>query len=447
MDSAKLGVIFVIVVMAASTAGFAIMFSDDSSGGGDEPPPIPDQPTAISYFSQDVPADVVQLFQKIRIKALTNELEIYNIDTEIFNLEGVRRVESFYEVPPEGAGVSGMVYVADITYSGEGTALDLISLIDENSQYLDIQVARIYGLVSIPETVELQNPDFNLSKNYTFDDPLIQAFLSPPTIASDEIEVYLLVTLISDEIIELAAEETTNITAAPKFVFLPNSFEITKLEPKLLLYTDFNYSYMPDEASIKQSLLNLGGVEAVSILNSSLPEPTLTVEFSDVNLSLLKPDLNTSIINLPAATALIFLDVENTLLIDFNSQHNFADFKNQISDAITLLIPSENFSVKETSGSISFDLNLSTTETLSIAEQATALLNSQNIFSKVYQQAVFDADSFTDLQTEKIYLLEEGNFLAAIQPGHSAGEIITLEIFFQGVRDKAQNINASEPSE
>lgn len=450
MNANQLMGIFVAVILLGSTAGFALWFSGQDQDGAppnDEPPPI-ENPTLLSFSAEDIEAEVIELFASAIISSPTQEAEIAKIDAELTSIEEIRSVRSHYRQLQSPELSSSLVYMADITFVPGTDVEQLVDKISEATTYLDDVTAGIYGLVAVPNNIVLENPDLNLMKNYTFEDPLIQAYLSIQTQKQDKIMLGINITFSGEAIMELVAIEIENITAAPQSAFLTQELELTELTKEASLYSSFDYSNTTDANSLEQEILALQSVEAVTP-DYFEPLPILSLTFEeDANFLDLKPDLNTQLPEIFGVEELSFLDYAQKIELVFNKDSNLFSIKEQIQTVLQQLNVDSNFySLEEPKKHFQADLNLTTSATTELANALEQLLSEKDIEYELYQKVKFNVDELTPKDQNKSYAVEDSIIEAMVLPGHSVGDGVELDIFFQGIRGMAENINAIESTE
>ncbi|MBN1941094.1 MAG: hypothetical protein JW772_02840, partial [Candidatus Diapherotrites archaeon] len=105
--------IFIAVIMLGSTIGFALVSMqnnpDTPNNNGDEPPVQP--PTEIRFVAPGVESEIVELLPSIRILGTTENLNINDLDSQIYNISGVRNVASKF------SNETGQItYVATVSF-------------------------------------------------------------------------------------------------------------------------------------------------------------------------------------------------------------------------------------------------------------------------------------------------------------------------------------------
>ncbi len=433
---------FIIIVMVGSILGFAIIASQGRESPPPEPPPI-DAPTVISFKADDVDANVAQMFPSMFLTCSTNETDIERIDSDIYSIEGIKRINSFYRRTTDEAIEGALLYIGEIGFAEGYVAKELLEEI-KKIDYLYGTEAYALGLVALPPTVILENSDLNLTKEHTFNNPLSQAYLSIDTIKGDSLIVSLEVGVAGERETGILAFESYNLTAAPKAISLTEELQIDSLQPKLFFEgrTDYSNSISVDFNKLEKEIIGLEHVESLSMHKSDIIFPSVLIEL-DGNYEALEQDISNLLNDLNGITnSDLYLD-QSALSFDFDLESDFPVLKSSVLEGLQDL----GIGVKELNEpeiNVTGDLNIASEDAAAIALSLSSLFDEKNLEVEVRQYAYFTVDSFTGPDTNNMYVLDVNKFGAKIMPTHNLGEKVELDIFFYGIRGRAVAIQAEE---
>ncbi len=428
--------IFIVVTMVASTLGFALWYNqDDAQQPTPEPPPI-DTPTIINYEGE-ASGKVVELFNRVLVIAPTEQAEIGKIDAELYGVEGVRRVISSY-LPTSQDVQFGLKlsYRAEVDLDQSIRPADFIKELTENSEHLYGISAWRTSLISLPKEVSLTNPDLNLTKEHTFDDPLIQAYLKPETIKGDEVTVALLVGLAGNTISSLIAEEIVNVTASPTNFFIEKEMAINELEPKLVFAGSYNFSKGHTEESIVSKAEALDDV--VSAEAAITPPWFYSLEL-EVSETYDENTMKETLSGIEGVTAVRIRAENSNIVVDFNESFDIAKLKSDIGAAL----PAYPLEITEPKSNLLLDIEYSTSELTLHPQTLSLALADLGIEGDSYQPSTILAETLEN-DDGNAFEVKDGNFTAHVLPTHSEGETVSLEIMASVSRGKIVSVQAAE---
>lgn len=438
---------FIIIIMVASTAGFALVASgtfdqDNAPPAPPLPPDTPQTPTIIDYHAENVEGEVVEIFSSMHLTANTEEADITKIDTELLSIEGVRSVNSRYRQGTTELA-AGFTYAATLALTQGKTAKEMLQKISEKSKYLSAINGGPFGMVSIPKTITLKNTDLNLTDEHTFDDPLMQAYLTKETRKGDELKIGMNLKLSGNEPFDIIAYETQNITVGPYYLTSEGEYSVAELLPELSAAKDVNYSRLPNEESLREAIASIEGVNS-SALEYGKVANFATIEF-DANISEMHDDLNATLSEINGIKNIRFFSSRNALNFDFDenfSSEQYKTLRERATEALNQKAKISNFI--DPLVVISADLNINTIHADEISQALANIFAEKEVAVEVHQKALFKAESISPPDSEDPYTIKEGSFTAPIVQGAEVGDTVTLSVFFQGFRDEAREIMAVE---
>ncbi|MDO8633858.1 MAG: hypothetical protein Q7K34_01035 [archaeon] len=447
MDSKKLFVIFIAVVMVGSI--FAVFLYGGNLNNSPQPPPAPpvdgSQTTAVDFEAAGVAAKVVRLFPTIVVTLPTTETDKTVLDSRLAGVQGIAGLLSsrFSQAgDPTGSGGLSLIYVAELSVSSDESTLDLADRVSAVEGFEKAEVIRA-GFVSLPTQVTFSN-QLGLTQGHVFESPFSNAYLSAETLAEDEVEVFLQASLAADSLQSIIAIEEKNISASPKQASVAEPLPIDSLEPQLAA------SFVGSEeilavgatAALEEELLALFPDSNSAIVSLGFFSPALEITL-DKNYSSFQEDFKTVLTDFNGVIDFDLSLDENKLLV-FLGQETFLETKQKIFDEFASL----NFGVLGSKGPavpMEAAIDFQTTVLSENALKLSGFLSSKPFSgANVFQPASFSAVSFTEPDSNSVYSLEKGSFSGLVFPTHAVGETVNLSINFVATRGKIISINAKE---
>lgn len=466
MNSGQILSLIIIILFIGSTVGLSFLFNQGGQEGGEETEenlpnievgdglPIETQ-EIITYRSEEIDANVEEIFPSMSLTATTEEADIIKIDQEIQYLDGITSFQSSYK-PIQGQSFSGgLTYIANISFDPSYTRQEILNSIKENTTYLTDIEAYSTALLEIPQTIMLYSvDDKNVFKEHTFDEPYTQGIISFETEAGDPLKVVQQVTFNGEIVIQSIALETANENTAPVQVEKFLGGTIIDLNKKVIFYLKDTYAGT-DYNNMKQEIETLNNFDSFESFEVSEPQNPnsffeQTYSFDVViDKNLMEADLNElenslSEISLITSHWVNQVDGETNIMVDFNEGTDYMQLKQDIKGKLNELDFDENeITFYDPMVYIDAEINSLSNETSEIETSLNALFESYDIDeSLIYQMSVVDI-GVTELTNEDnniTYELESSSFECLINLGHSEQEIIPLDIGFTGIRDKATDL-------
>ena len=379
-------------------------------------------------------------------------MKIMNIDkinAKVRDANGITGINwSKYSNPEQGSEFS-FAYAAEITYdNSKYSAEQVVENISGSAEGVLYGVeAAALGLVVLPKEIELSNADLNLTKAHKLEDQFSNAYLSTEGRKGDALKVVVNVTLSGEELINILAFESKNLTAEAVSLSLEGKYALSELDRRIIIYGDVNYSYLPDGNALKAELLAINGIENADV--EIFPEmKRINLNIYDSNTASRQDDLNSALSSIAGITNFFFVPVDENKLymaIDFNDAQPFANLRNEITNKISALGISESgIELNEPGASLNIDLNTSAEQTAEIYAALKTLFAQKNISTTIYQTGKSNTNFLTTQDANKSYTIDANYLPLFAIPGHSIGEEIDLKIDFYGKRDKAIAIRAVE---
>ncbi|MFH1225207.1 MAG: hypothetical protein V1676_05385 [Candidatus Diapherotrites archaeon] len=444
MDSKQAMSIFIIIVMVGSIIGFAMMFLGDKPAEQAPPAGNGAAPTAIAFKAENVDANVVEIFPSMRLIATTDKPELSAIDSQVRSASGVRNISSYFAgSAPEGS-TGALLYIAEVTFDPARSASEIISAITEKSDALYDIEAYPYGLVSVPKTVAFYNADLEMSKNYTFPNPLIQSILASETMKGDSIQVEITADFVGGIVSKMLTYETYNPNSGMMLVSAVGNYKVSALLPALIFNGTVPLPSSPESSTLKSELLAVQGVNDAN-LEFSNPDYTINLELDQNIGSEISADFNSALF---AISGVLNVTVQEpaTLKVKYGRDASVSEVEKALRSAVS----DAGFSVKELKIpeiNISAEISLSEgVDSSAAASGIAAILSKYSIDAKPYRKAVFDYNSVADNEGKQ-YSVEGGMFEATVVPGRLAGDEVELSLFFFATRNNAGSISAHEMEE
>lgn len=243
IDSNRLAIIIISVLMITSVVGFAFWMSPATSDQPASPQDSAQQPAPVilNFEAEEVPVTVTNILPVLRLTAFTDEANILNIERELISLDGVLSLEiSRFETSVESRQ---LVYVAEVVLENE--EIDQIQMVETIEQQTSLQdvFAVKKALLRLPSTVRLHNADLDLEKVLTFRQPFSEGLISLDSLMGDALKVHLIVSLQGEELVGVPySYETENVSDATLQFSDEATVEVVSLTPSLVFAGKFDYN-------------------------------------------------------------------------------------------------------------------------------------------------------------------------------------------------------------
>ena len=437
--------IFIAVLLIASIVGVTAFYSfpdqDNGNNDGDGLTDLP--PTAIEFVAEDVEAVVFQLLPSIHIVAETVKTDVIALNTSIYSIEGIKRVNgSFQQWSYTNLG-TGFIYIADISFDADlNSAFILEALANETSlQYVE---GRNYALVELPKKVSMHSADevLNLSREYEFSENITEAMVGFGSIEEDVLKVELSATFIGEQATNILASESKNVTATPEEKNVLLSAPVAELEETLLFNAEVKRSSLENLDSLEQDINAVNGILNAQVFvpgivakinisgTGALEEQTLSNFESFLN------DLNAENVSLENAPLSGF--------VLFNSKISSQDFLEKLS---AIKAEAAGFEIdtliEEETGFLSGQAALASVNSGPQGSTITALLEAKGIEADIKQPANLTLFEISDSEGNT-YAVPTGSIAAMLSSGHSLGEDVEVEVGFVIVRNLFNSAFAEE---
>ena len=452
MDTAKIGAIIIAIIMVGSIVGFGVGFLSKSQG--EQPPAnenVPFQnPTTIAFTAENVPAKVLELSPQFLFTAFTDEAEIYKIDEAIVELapNSITGLASEYKTSNDSSKGS-LIYFARIGFdSTQISALELFDLIS-NLEVFNSSEAYGIALVEIPKKVTFYSKELDLNKEYVFEDQLIQVFTALDTLKGDEIETIIDSQFQGQQLVQLLAFESKNLTAEIVQVSLVKDSEIVSLDEILTFSAKINFSNFLDENVLKSEILALDSVSDAEV-SALMPSKTLSISIP-ITYSNKIEDLNAVFNEFTELNSFNFFtsDTDLNIQLQFTEATNLIDLKNSLKEKlIELGINESEIEFIESFSIVSGEIYLIEENVSLAANDLKSLLISLNFNEiELLQKGLIEEHSLTNPETEKVFSLDNNSIDSAFLPGHTIGDIVTMQIVFMAQREKVLFAQAVEKTD
>ncbi len=189
--------ILIIISMVLSSIGYAFLYMNPNNSTTNSTDA--NSTTTVDSFPIQFEADsngLVKSYSKSYILVGdTNYSNITDIDRNVMKIKGVSNVESQFTINPDSSSGYTYRYRADVTvYDVNNLTFDSLVLSNTRTQ-LSNTVLYQYAVVEFSKDVNFINTDLNISKQYTFGNPLASVILlDKDTRIGDNINIKLYVT-------------------------------------------------------------------------------------------------------------------------------------------------------------------------------------------------------------------------------------------------------------
>jgi hypothetical protein len=423
--------IFIVIIMIGSIVGIAVWSTEGRETETSSPNPIIPPTNSITFTAENVPAKIINIFNYMIITGNTNEFEINKIDSELKSVNGIKQIVSRFAGNPADSIGSDLTYVAEITFS-EKTALELLEEINAKSVSLQNIQGIITGSVNIPKNITLINKDLNLTKEHEFSETLTQALLHPYSIEGDDLLVSIEVNLNNKIVLSQNAFEEKNLTAEPIPVFVEQEMDLNELKPELNLSALIKKSSYENEIKVNELIESISGITEFETIIAK-EENKIKFYFNELN----ENEVNSLTEFFEEKKIVINSDL-NKKIIEIELNENYSELflivKEKINDTEFDLNKIEE-------ANILFNSNIIIDgDSKTISQELINLFEENGFEIQLKQKALFFTEKITNTEDENFEVTEP--FQALITPGTT--EKINLEIFFYGIRGKAEYIQAEE---
>ncbi|MBN2126841.1 MAG: hypothetical protein JW703_00440 [Candidatus Diapherotrites archaeon] len=442
MKGEQIMALFIVILMIGSIVGFAVWSSEDRNPEPQNQIQEPFVPTnSIKFTAESVPVKVINTFNYLIITANTNEMEINKIDSEIKSVNGVKQISSRFAGDVKDSLSSGMMYIAEITFSAGKNPEELVQEIQAKAVSLTNVQGILNAVVNVPKTVTLSNSDLNLIKEHEFAETRTQALVLPSTIEGDELLVSLEVSLANSLVTSQTAFEEKNITAEPIPVMLEKELDLNELKPELALIATINRSFFEGNDKTNELIKSVSGITGSNTILARQGN-MIKVYFNELNETEFS-DLNNSLNEITGINVDSDLN-KATVFIQVNAETEYNSVLNSVEEKISLAEMDFN-SLVEPTVSINSDINIESVNSKEIAEAVNALLEGKEFEVQIMQKALFSVDKLVNENDESFEVTAP--IEAMINPGKTIGEKVNLSIYFYGIRGKAEYLQAEEVME
>lgn len=436
---------FIILTMIISTVSFSILYSGNTS---DSTTPVPEEipeqkPANLNFKAENVPATVFQVLPSMKIIASTEEQDITKIDSQIFSITGVKNVTSFFRL----AETSGKIdYVAEISYDKTLSTGQMAGLLDSVA-LIQVQAVFPFAMVEIPKKVTLkpESEDVDIEKEYTFENTMASALIELTSIKDDEIEVELNVTLAGNELVQMAAYETKNITAEFKTHSAKMPLAIFSIEKAVSFSSDaFPYAE-----------INLDALKSSVLSNENITDANIEKKFFIASFEiLLSPELvadenalKNAILEVPNTKDVSITDSNalKKIKISFSEDADYPSLKNSIIEKIA--ISADSLSITGPKLVLNGGVSLVDSYSAETADFIKSKLSALGINVQFFQNAKATLPAITDSELATTYTYDANEFDVKLNTGHKENDTVDLDITYYTARDEVLAIFAEEITE
>ncbi len=438
--------VFIAVIMIGSIVGVTVFYSfpdqeqGPGQGNGDEPV-LP--ATAINFVAENIEVKVDQMLPTIRIQAETNETDLVVINSSIYAIEGIKRVNAGFEQSPYTLLGTGYVYVAEISFDNDlnlGVMLERIG--EETSlEYID---GYTFALIELPSIIEMQseNSDLGLFQTYEFSENISEALVGFDTMEGDQLTVLITATFIGNDATNIMAFEETNLTATPVEKSTMVEAEISSLENTVFFETELPYSLFDSLSLLEEEIAVIDDVNNASVFISGV-EAKLSINGEEIEeakfseLEIFLNDINAggvSVENNPLSAEISFEEITSS---------SFSEKKELIEEKIEEL--EIEASVEEINGMLSGQVQLESNDSRQSTLSLITLLESKGIVTETMQLGELAVQELPNPDDSEIsYSVDTGLVQAMLKTGHSIGDLVNVNVDYVLVRSIVRSAQATE---
>ena len=442
-DTKTIFSIFISILMIGSIVGFTAFYSfpdqNQNPDNGDQPV-LP--PTAINFVAEDIEVRVDQMLPTMRIQAETNETDLAAINSSIYAIEGIKRVNAGFEQSSYTLLGKGYVYVAEISFDNDLNLGFVIEKLEEETS-LEYINGYTFALIELPSTIEMQseNTALGLSKTYKFSENISEALVDFDTLESDQLTVSITATFIGDDATNIMAFEEENITAAPVEKSTRLEAEIASLENTLFFEAILPYTLIDSLFSLEEEIIAIDDVNTASIYMTEA-EAKLSIngeEIEDAKFSELEIFLNdinagaVSVENNPLTAEVSFEEI---------SSNSFSEKKELIESTLEEL--EIEAVVEEITELVSGEVQLESSNSTQAAISLITLLKSKGLSAEITQSGKLAVQKLSDPDSELSYSVNTGLIQSVLKTGHSIGDTVNANVDYVLVRGIVQSAQVIE---
>ncbi len=445
MEAKDIFAIVVAVLMVGSIVGFTAFYNfpdQDTQPNGDGL--INQGPVAIDFIADDVNATVHQLLPTIKFQAETTETDVVALSNKIYEIDGIKKVNGGFQQWGSTSLGTGYIYVADISFDADLNSEYIVGELQSKTSLQSI-FGFNYALVELPRTIQMKSVDesFNLSREYTFSENISEALLELDAIEGDAINVSVTATFVGADATNLMAFEQANFTSEPVLKTTSLEAEVESLETSLLFEATVPFSLSEAASTLEQDINAIAGVASTKVFFSS-PSATLSIsseeslsEASEAELDSFLNDLNAESVSLEAEPFGAFVSFGREIEIPL-----FLEKKEEVLSKIKELGVSA--SIEESVSFLSGVAELDSPDSTQSGQAVQDLLSSNFTEPKVGQPGMLALEEIPDPEIGKSHLVSSGEMQAFLRTGHTAGEMVQVEVNYTLVRGVIQSVSAEE---
>lgn len=433
----KIGALLVIGLMLLS--GVAIFFAGQNAGT--DPNTDPNAPALKSFHADDVQGQVTQVFATAVVGAQTAETDKSILDEALLDVPGVQAVDSqFTKLSPTDAKLT---YVANVSLA-EGFDKDVF--VDGVLSIIEIETPEIYfqAAISVSPTLVVKDEN-NKDTTITLPNSIIQAIVSPETQVGNTISGQLVATYQGEQLVSAYILESQNISLSPTPISIEGTYTLSALEPQLAIAGSFNYWFGFDENVLVTGLANVNGITSVG--PPLVPSIGKTITITVDNADLMMQDFNAFI----AAHADHYTSV--TLTADGFVVGLGNVTLEQAQDELTMGITeaaAANVPVSFTNPLTQFlvDVNVSAGSTANVESAIQSYFANWpvDVNVELFQNGQVDATTLFVADLNQSVMVPNGVIPVSVQPGHSIGDAIVIQINGIVVSNELVYVNGLEPT-
>ena len=443
LDTKTFFSVFISVIMVGSIVGFTAFYSFPDQGqdtvNGDEPV-LP--PTAIDFVAENIEVTIDQMLPTMSIQAETSETDLVAINTSIYGIEGIKRINAGFEQASYTSLGMGYIYVAEISFDSDLNLGFVLERLEEETslKYID---GYTFALVELPPEIEMQSREsaLGLSQTYNFSENISEALVGFDAMEGDQLTVSVSATFIGDDATNIMAFEEANLTAAPVEKSTLIEAEIASLESTMFFEAELPYSLLDSASLLEEEIAAIGDVNSANIFMSGVDakisingEGLGIAKFSELEIFL--NDLNAggvSIENQPLKSELSFEEITSD---SFSEKKALIEAKLEELEIEAI--------VEEIKGMLSGQVLLLLPDSKQTASELTALLESKGLAAEITQPGELALLELPGPDSNSTYAVPSGLVQSMLKTGHSIGDTVNAKVDFALVRGFLQSAQAAE---
>jgi len=445
MEKKQILIIFIAIIMIASIIGFAVTSSQNTNktNTNTEQKPSTEEPV-LEFSASNVEGTINSLLFSGLIIGCTSKQDLTEINRELLKIKTIKAITSsmFFKEPRL---CNNLGFRAEMVFDSNTDFSLLSNEVQEKAGLSNIVIYR-KAIVKIPQNVKLKGAgiaaDLNITKDFNFSQPFVEAFVEPNTLEKDNVLVDLQLQLKGNQIVSVNAFVSQNLSLY-SFHEIERTTKLFSLEKKIVFelknaeYDGFN------TAEIEARLKDLNEVSNALIKVSDLSKFSVIVNYSDLNsidfnklefFSLVEEKLKT----LPEIKSIELSEPTNNsstfrVLIDWNTSVNLIELQNKIKELLfSFGLKEKRISITNPVATIQGEIDITVTETKELADKINKLLFPR-IVPELHQLAKI---AFSKLEDQNEFFYAEEPIDAVILTGHSMLDDINFTIRFAAERDK-----------